>query len=73
MVRILEQARNSEIYFRFLFRTGYCHTTYFSERLQQIQYEHMMTTRISELAKICKIIVDAGHEVLDSFEFIDSC
>jgi hypothetical protein len=73
MVRILEQARNSEIYFWFLFRIGYCHTTYFSERPQQILYEHMMTARISALAKLCKIIVDAGHEVLDSFEFIDSC
>jgi hypothetical protein len=33
----------------------------------------MMTARVSELAKLCKIIVDAGDEVLDSFEFIDSC
>ena len=42
-------------------------------RLQHTQYEHMMTNRISELAKLCKIVVDADREVLDSLEFIDNC
>jgi hypothetical protein len=46
----------------------------YTECLQHTQYEHMMTTRISELAKLCKIIVDTDREVLDSFEFIcDRC
>jgi len=68
MVLILEQARNYEFYFE---ETDiiYYHITYLSERLQHIQYEHMMTNRISELAKQSNMLVNASYELLDRYEF----
>jgi hypothetical protein len=48
------------------------HRTYSSERLQHIQYEHMMTNRITELAKQSNMLVNAGYELLDRYEFKQS-
>ena len=68
MVLILEQARNYEFYFEETVIRSH-HRTYFSERLQHIQYEHMMAHRISELAKQSNMLVTAGNELLDRYEF----